>query len=154
VPDIPGLRVQAVHGDDLARAYVEACAREVHGAFNLAADPVLDAAVLAEALGARRVPLPFPVARACAAASWRLHLQPSEPGWLDLGLGVPLMSCERAARELDWAPARSALDACLELIDGMRAGAGGPTPPLDTTAGGRLRAGELASGVGSREPRL
>ena len=42
VPDIRGLRVQGVHADDLARAYVEAIARDVRGAFNVAADPVLD----------------------------------------------------------------------------------------------------------------
>jgi nucleoside-diphosphate-sugar epimerase len=43
VPDIPGLRVQAVHADDLARAYVETAVRDVSGAFNVAADPALDA---------------------------------------------------------------------------------------------------------------
>ena len=48
VPDIPGLRVQAVHADDVARAYLEAIVRDARGAFNLAADPVLDADVLAE----------------------------------------------------------------------------------------------------------
>ena len=56
VPDVPGLRVQAVHADDVARAYVEAVVRDVRGAFNVAAEPVLDAAALAGALGARTVP--------------------------------------------------------------------------------------------------
>lgn len=153
VPDIPGLRVQAVHGDDLARAYVEACARDVSGAFNLAAEPVLDAAVVAERLGARRVVLPVSVARTLAAASWQLHLQPTGPGWLDLGLGVPLMSSERAARELDWVPSVSAVDALLDLMEGLRKGAGGPTPPLEARAGGPARVGEMATGVGSREDR-
>ena len=153
VPDIPGLRVQAVHGDDLARAYVEACVRDAVGAFNVSAEPVLDAAVVAETLGARRIGVSVGVARALAAASWQLHLQPSEPGWLDLGISVPLMTSERAAHELDWAPSISAVDAWLELMGGMRTGAGGPTPPLDATAGGRLRLGELATGVGSREAR-
>jgi UDP-glucose 4-epimerase len=151
VPDIPGLRVQGVHADDVARAYLETIVRDVRGAFNIAAEPVLEAATLAEALGARRVKLPEMAASALTSLTWRLRLQPTPPGWLDLGLGVPLMSSDRAAAELGWTPTVSALDAVLELIDGMRAGAGGPTPPLAADAGGPARAGELATGIGSSE---
>ncbi len=39
VPDLPGLRFQALHTDDAADAYRRAVARPVSGAFNLAADP-------------------------------------------------------------------------------------------------------------------
>jgi nucleoside-diphosphate-sugar epimerase len=151
VPDVPGLRVQAVHADDVARAYVEAVVRDVRGAFNIAAEPVLDASAVATELGARTVPVPVPAARALTSLTWRMHLQPSPPGWLDLGLGVPLMSSERAGRELDWRPEVSSLDALLELIAAMREGEGGPTPPLDPEAGGPARTGELLSGIGSRE---
>jgi nucleoside-diphosphate-sugar epimerase len=151
VPDVPGLRVQAVHADDVARAYVEAIVRDVRGAFNVAAEPVLDGSVIAGALEARPVPLPLWVARPLAAATWRLHLQPSPPGWLDLGRGVPLMSSDRAREELGWEPATSALDALLELIDGLGDGAGGTTPPLAADAGGPARSGEILSGIGSRE---
>ena len=133
VPDVPGLRVHAVHADDVA------------------AEPVLDAAALAAELDARTVRVPAAAARAFTAASWRLHLQPSPPGWLDLALGVPLMSCDRARRELDWVPRASSLAALLELLGGLRGGAGGPTPPLDAHAGGPARTGELLSGVGARE---
>ena len=151
VPDIPGLRGQAVHADDVARAYVEAALRDVRGAFNVAAEPILDASALAKALGARTATVPAAVARGLTAASWRLHLQPSPPGWLDLALGVPLMSCERARAELEWEPRVSSLDALLELLDAMRSGEGGPTPPLEADAGGPARSGELLSGIGSRE---
>jgi nucleoside-diphosphate-sugar epimerase len=151
VPKIPGLRVQAVHAADLARAYVEAIVRDVRGAFNVAAEPVLDADTLASALGARAVPVPVRAARGLTAASWRLHLQPSPPGWLDLGLGVPLISSERARRELDWQPTVGSLEAVRELVTGMRTGAGAPTPPLEADAGGVARTGELLSGVGARE---
>jgi nucleoside-diphosphate-sugar epimerase len=151
VPDVPGLRVQAVHSDDVARAYVEAVVRDVRGAFNVAAEPVLDARVLADALDARPVPVPAWVARPRAGATWRLHLQPSPPGWLDLGRGVPLMSSDRARAELGWQPETSSLEALLELIDGMRVGAGGRTPPLSADGGGRARIGEFATGVGGRE---
>ena len=151
LPDVPGLRVQGVHAEDVARAYLEAVVRDVRGAFNLAAEPVLDAAAVAGELGARTVPVPVRAARGLTALSWRLHLQPSPPGWLDLGLGVPLMSSDRARRELGWEPQVSSLQALLELVTGIRGGAGGSTPPLDPDAGGPARAGELLSGVGARE---
>ena len=151
IPDVPGLRVQGVHADDVARAYLEAVVRDVRGAFNLAAEPVLDAAALAAELGARTVHVPVPAARTLTSLSWRTRLQPSPPGWLDLGLGVPLMSSERARRELDWEPQVSSLDALLELVDGVRESAGGATPPLDADAGGPARTGELLSGIGTRE---
>jgi nucleoside-diphosphate-sugar epimerase len=151
IPDIPGLRVQGVHADDVARAYVEAVVRDVEGAFNVAAEPVLDAAAVAAELGARTVRVPVAAARALTATSWRLHLQPTPPGWLDLGLGVPLMSCERARRELGWEPRVSSLAALLDVVGGIREGAGGPTPPLDPDAGGPARSGELLTGIGSRE---
>jgi nucleoside-diphosphate-sugar epimerase len=151
VPDVSGLRVQAVHADDVARAYREVVVRDVTGAFNLAAEPVLDASTVAAALGARTVRLPVPAARTLTAVSWRMHLQPTPPGWLDLGLGVPLMRCDRARRELDWEPRVSSLEALLELLKGIHEGAGGPTPPLDADSGGRARTGELLSGIGVRE---
>lgn len=135
LPDVPELRVQAVHADDVARAYLEAVVGDVRGAFNLAAEPVLDAATVAAELGARTVRVPVGAARGLAAASWRTHLQPSPPGWLDLARGVPLMSADRARRELGWEPRVSSLQALLELIAGMREGAGAPTPPLDPDGG-------------------
>jgi hypothetical protein len=83
--------------------------------------------------------------------SWRLHLQPTPPGWVDLALGVPLMDCGRARAELGWEPRTSASDALRELLEGMRERAGASTPPLAPGTGGPLRAGELRSGVGERE---
>jgi UDP-glucose 4-epimerase len=151
LPDVPGLRVQAVHAEDVARAYLEAVVRDVRGAFNVAAEPILDAAVVAAELGARTIRVPATLARAMTSMSWRMHLQPSPPGWLDLGRGVPLMSCDRARVELGWEPQVSSLDALLELVAGIREGAGGSTPALDADAGGPARAGEVLSGIGARE---
>jgi nucleoside-diphosphate-sugar epimerase len=151
IPDVRGLRVQAVHAEDVAQAYLEAVVRSAHGAFNVAAEPVLDAATIAGHLGARTIRVPVGAARRLATMSWRLHLQPSPPGWLDLGLRVPLMSCDRARRELDWQPQITSLEAFNELLLGIRGGAGGPTPPLDANAGGPARTAELLSGIGSRE---
>ncbi|HEX8100020.1 MAG TPA: NAD-dependent epimerase/dehydratase family protein, partial [Actinomycetota bacterium] len=58
VPDIPGLRLQSLHSTDAAHAYRLAIVRPVRGAFNVAADPVLDPQTLAEFLGARPVKVP------------------------------------------------------------------------------------------------
>lgn len=151
VPDVPGLRVQGVHADDLADLYRRALVSDARGAFNAAAEPVLDAELVAGRVGAARVPVPPGAVRAAAAASWRLRLQPSPPGWVALGLAVPLLDAARARTELGWTPAVDALDALAEVVEGMRVGAGAPTPPLDPATSGPARLRELASGVGSRE---
>jgi nucleoside-diphosphate-sugar epimerase len=149
-PWIAGMRTQAVHTDDVAEAYRLAATGDAHGAFNIAAEPVLDQTNLGSILGARIVPLPGAVVRAGAAATWRLRLQPTPEGWVDMGRGVPIMSIARAQSELGWQPRRSAGDALRELLSGMAGGVGGQTPPLDSAAGGRFRVGEILSGVGAR----
>jgi nucleoside-diphosphate-sugar epimerase len=131
VPDLPGLRFQAVHADDVGEAYRLAVTGEARGPFNLAADPVLDAPRLAQALGSRVVPLPARAVRGVMGLSWRLRLQPTPPGWLDMGLSVPVMDVTRARTELGWEPRRSSVDAILELLAGLRGEEGMPTPPLE-----------------------
>lgn len=150
VPEHPRLRVQAVHADDVADAYRRAVMSDARGSFNVAADPVLDGPALAVLLGARTVPVSPRVLRAGAALSFRLRLQPTEPGWVDLGLGVPLMSSERARAKLGWSPTVSATAAVSELLDGLRSGADAPTPPLARSTTGPLRWRELLTGVGRR----
>ena len=132
VPAIPRLRFQAVHSDDVAEAYRLALLGDARGAFNVAAEPVLDAPTLAEALGARVVPLPAAIVRAGMAATWRARLQPTPEGWLDMGLSVPLMDTRRAREELGWRPRRSSVDAIRSVLEGMADADGEPTPPLET----------------------
>jgi UDP-glucose 4-epimerase len=151
VPDVPGLRFQALHSYDVGEAYRLAVKTDARGPFNVAAEPILDPPTLAEVLGARCVPVPAGLLRGAAALSWRLHLQPTPPGWLDLALGVPLLDSTRARRELGWEPRRSATDAFLELMAGIRKGLGLDTPPLSPDAGGPARSREILSGVGERE---
>ena len=136
VPDIPTLRFQGVHSLDVAQAYRLAIVSEARGAFNVAAEPVLDPPELARLLRTRTVKLPARVVRGFTAATWRLRLQPTPPGWLDLALRVPLMDTTRAREELGWEPTRSSGDALLELMGGIRDRAGEPAPPL---VGGRAR---------------
>ena len=94
--------------------------------------------------------LPVGAVRAAADWSWRLRVQPTPAGWLDMGMAVPVMDAGRIRRELGWEPVHRADAALLELIDGMRDAAGMPTPPLDPRAGGPLRVRELITGVGGR----
>jgi UDP-glucose 4-epimerase len=150
VPDLPRLRFQAVHSLDVGEAYRLALVRDVRGAFNVAAEPVLDAARLAEVLDARAVRIPPGAARRAFEITWRLRLQPSPPGWLDLALGVPLLDVTRARTELGWEPRRGADDALLELLAGLRESAGLETPPLAPRTGGPLRLREFLTGVGGR----
>jgi nucleoside-diphosphate-sugar epimerase len=151
VPRVPRLRFQAVHSDDVAQAYRLAVTNgDAQGAYNVAAEPVLDPEALARLFDARIVPVPAGVLRAAAAVTWRLRLQPTPPGWLDMALGVPIMDTSRARDQLGWAPLRTSGQALLELVDGLREDAGAPTPPLDGDAGGPLRSREFLSGVGAR----
>jgi nucleoside-diphosphate-sugar epimerase len=153
LPALPlpaGLAVQAVHTDDVAEAYRLAVMGTARGAFNIAAEPVLDAREIGSLLGTRVVAVSPALVRVAVKLSWLLRLQPIPPGWLDMGLAAPIMDTTRARDELGFTPRRSSGAALLELLDGMRAGAGGPTPPLASTAGGPLRIREIVTGVGGR----
>ncbi len=154
IPVLPlpdGLVVQAVHADDVAEAYrLAALDERARGAYNVAAEPVLDAAALGRALGARPVAVPVRAVRAAADLSWRARLQPTPPGWLDMGMAVPLMDAGRIRRELGWAPRKRADEALLELLAGLRDRAGLATPPLAPDTGGPARVREFLKGVGAR----
>lgn len=150
VPAMERLRFQGVHSFDVGEAYHLALTRDVRGAFNIAAEPVLDPPELARLLDARPVGVAPRVVRMGVTASWKLRLQPTPPGWLDLALGVPLMDTTRAREELGWTPRHTAGEALLELIEGMRRGEGLDTPPLAPGGAGPLRVREFLTGVGAR----
>jgi UDP-glucose 4-epimerase len=151
IPRVPRLRFQAVHSRDVGEAYRQAVVREVSGAFNIAAEPEIGIDELCQFFGARSFPLPAGALRGAAQLSWKLRLQPSPPGWIDLALGVPMMDTTRARTELGWEPSVTSLDALEDLLQGMRNAEGGPTPPLEPTAGGPMRAREFATGVGQKQ---
>ena len=145
------LVLQGVHADDVAEAYrLAALSPDARGAYNIAAEPVLDPATLAGLVRARHVHVRAGLLRVLADATWRARLQPTPPGWLDMGLAVPLMDTRRAREELGWAARRSATAALSELLEGMRAPTGFDTPPLAAHAGGVLRIREFVTGVGQR----
>ena len=132
----------------MGSAYRLAVIGDVRGPFNVAAEPVLDPRTMAEALGARTVPLSAQTARLLASTSWHLRLQPTPPGWLDMGLSVPLMDVARARTELSWEPRLGADEAFRELLEGMSMGSGADTPPLDPATTGPFRVRELLTRQG------
>src|SRR4051812_29104793 len=153
VPNTERLRFQALHADDVAEAYRLAVVNEdARGAYNVAAEPVLDPDRLAELLGARKVPVPGPLLRGAAAVTWRLRLQPSPEGWVDMALGVPVMNTSRVRSELGWEARKSSGEALLELLRGMRKQDGAATPPLRGDGSGPLRIREFLTGIGGRNP--
>lgn len=128
IPVLPwprGMRLQAVHADDVADAYVRAVVRRARGPFNIAAPDVLRAAQIAEILGSHgTVQVPHAPVRAGMDAAWRSGLLAADPGWFDMGAGAPLMETSRARDVLGWVPRVSAFDAVSEVVDGIRTGAG------------------------------
>ncbi|MFF0160922.1 SDR family oxidoreductase [Streptomyces sp. NPDC005263] len=130
LPDIPGLRVQALHSDDAAKAYRLALRSDVHGAFNLAGDPPVDAEMLGQMLGTRPVRLPRTAARSAVAAAWGLRLLPASPHLFDAVLRLPLMDCTRARTELGWRPDHTATEVLEEFLHGVQQGAGARTEPM------------------------
>jgi UDP-glucose 4-epimerase len=146
-----GLRTQTVHSLDVGEAYRLAATKPVTGAFNIAADPILDEAVIASVLGARTVRFAPSIVRRAVWASWKLRLQPTSPGWLDMGMLSPIMDTARARKELGWKPLFTAEATLRELLDGLREGAGIQTPPLDPAGSGPLRSREFMTGVGATD---
>lgn len=130
VPRNPNFRFQVVHTADVAEAYRLAVMNEVRGAFNIAADPVLDSDTLAKTFDAKPVNVSHRALRTAADLGFRLHVQPADPGWVDLAFQLPLLDCARARRELGWTPRRTSIQALLELLDGVRERASVATPPL------------------------
>jgi UDP-glucose 4-epimerase len=152
VPDTSRLVFQAVHSLDVGEAYRLAVTHpEVSGAFNIAAEPVLDPQRLGQILGAKPIRTHPGLLRAAAHLSWVLRAQPTHPSWVDLALGVPVLDTTRARRELGWEPRRGADEALKDLIAGLREGSGLDTPPLSRDTGGPLRAREVLSGLGGRQ---
>ena len=134
LPALPwpaGLHFQAVHSSDIGEAYRLAVTNEgARGAYNIAADPLIGPAEFAGLVDARIVEVPRRMVRTALDISWRGRLQATEPGWLDLAFGVPVMDTSRARDELGWTPRVNALDAVAELLSGIPVRSTGETPVL------------------------
>lgn len=126
-----GLLAQVVHSSDVADALRLMVLSGAGGAFNLADDDVLGPQELARAIGAMgAVEVPARLVRVPLDLSWRLRVQPTDAGWLDLALLSPLADTGRARRELGWVPtvpSGQALESLVRGVAGRDGVAGSPT---------------------------
>ncbi|VXB28629.1 NAD-dependent epimerase/dehydratase family protein [Nocardioides sp. AX2bis] len=148
------LLVPMVHAADVADAVGRVLDQRATGAFNLAAPTPVTAIDIASALGARHVHAPGRLLRAAVSASWQAHVQPLDPGWIDLALEVPLMDTRRAREELGWSASRTAVSVLEETVAGMRDSAAGSTAALRPRSVVRNLRDRLGSGpvAGRRRP--
>ncbi|MGW6931462.1 hypothetical protein ACWGE0_15515 [Lentzea sp. NPDC054927] len=103
----------------MARAIVEIVRRRALGAFNLAAEPVLTAPMIAGRVGAGRIAVPYPLAEKLAGATARLGLQPLTPEWVRMADQAPLVRTTRAHDDLEWWPEHDARDVLREVVTAM-----------------------------------
>lgn len=144
------LAIPMVHADDVADAIERIIERRAAGAFNLAAPTPVTVEHVAAALGARHVQVPASVVRRAAELSWRAHLQPVDPGWIDLAYNVPLLDTARARELLGWDARTDAPDVLEEVVAGMRSRAADATPPLRQRTVAQSLARALRAGPVSR----
>lgn len=124
------LCVPLIHADDVATAILRALERRATGAFNLAAEPPITRAEVAQVLGSFQVHVPSRILSTLTDMSWRAGLQPMDRGWLDLAYSVPLLDCSRARSELGWEPQWSSVDALADIVTGVALQAHSDSPPL------------------------
>src|SRR5690625_4064696 len=135
IPFPKDVRAQAVHTDDVARAYVLAALKGAEGAYNICADDVLDPQIVGGVLTAnptfgRVLPIPSKALRPLVKAAHRSGVLAADEGWLDMAVRAPLMDNTRAKEELGWQPTVTAARAFEELIEGMVAGEGQRSAPM------------------------
>ena len=121
LPD-PGMPLQLVHHDDVARAMAAAiCGDGPPGVYNLAGVGEVGVADIARELGWRSVPVPVPAVNAGAAAARRLTFASSKLEWAT-ALDTPvLMDTTKARRDLGWSPQHDAIETLRETVAGARA---------------------------------
>jgi UDP-glucose 4-epimerase len=119
LPMPPRTVSQVVHASDLADAFARVVLRRADGAFNIAGEPVIGPRDVAAVLKARWIPIRIAPLRGLVWLLWHLRIIATDPGWIDIAVSVPVMSTERARRELGWAPQVDAVDALAEAVHGV-----------------------------------
>jgi UDP-glucose 4-epimerase len=131
MPVPAGLRLHVVHANDAANAYLRVVLQKAPGPFNIAARDILWPQDLADILDHGRVlTLPPGLLRPPMALAWNLRLLAADPGWLDMGMGVPVMDTTRARQVLGWNETHSAADTLREMLMGIVELEGEASPAL------------------------
>ena len=132
---LPPVAVAFVHADDVADALERILDRRIGGPFNLAAEPLMDGAAIARALGTRRLPVPARAVRAAVHAAFAARLVPTEPGWVDIGTQAPALDSTRARTMLDWTPVHRGDEVLTQFVAALGHGEGAPGPLLHPEGG-------------------
>ncbi len=121
LPD-PGMPLQLVHHDDVAKAMAAAiCGDGPPGAYNLAGEGEVSMSAIARALGWRSVPVPAPAVNLGTAAARRLTFASTKLEWAT-ALDTPVLrDTAKARRDLHWKPQHDALETLEETVAGAEA---------------------------------
>jgi nucleoside-diphosphate-sugar epimerase len=120
IPDA-GPRVQLVHEDDVASAFVAGVlGKGSPGPYNLAGRGTIEMADLADALGWYAVPLPDLALDATAELVARLPRVPPQLSWVHSVRKPVLMKIDRARRELGWEPEYTAKQTLKVTVEAFR----------------------------------
>lgn len=120
VPD-PGNELQLVHHDDVATAITAAAlGRGEPGAYNLAADGTVTFGDVAEALGARPVPVPRSAAVLASNVVSRLPWVPAMAEWIHVARTPVLMDTSRARALLGWTPQHTSAETLASMAESVR----------------------------------
>jgi UDP-glucose 4-epimerase len=120
LPD-PGMPIQLVHHDDVARAMAAAiCGDGPPGAYNLAGEGEVRVSDIARALGWRSIPVPGPAVSVGTAAARRLKFVSSKLEWA-IAADTPVpMDTAKARAELGWEPQFDAEETLIQTVIGAR----------------------------------
>jgi UDP-glucose 4-epimerase len=120
LPD-PGVPIQLVHHDDVARAMAAAIAGTgPPGVYNLAGEGEVGVADIARALGWRTVPVPGPALALGTGLARRLSAISTQLEWAT-AFGTPVvMDAGKARRELGWQPRFDAAETLIQTAVSAR----------------------------------
>lgn len=104
-------RVQLLHEDDAARAFVHAIGADLPGAYNVVPDGWLRWSEVLRVLGrASTLTVPLWSVRLYATLAWRLFRSPMHPAWVDVGL-VDAAFDNAKLKAAGWSPRHRTEDA-------------------------------------------
>jgi nucleoside-diphosphate-sugar epimerase len=120
----PGRRagaIQFIHIDDVVEAFRLATLGKATGAFNVSGAGSVSYEELAAIAGKRLLTVPFRAAVGFTGAAGRVRPKLGiDGGWVMIAQRPPLVSAERAERELGWRPTRSSRESITEFLRGAR----------------------------------